>query len=289
MAEKQQSVRMTTGGRMRRLHDSRFSQRRLRTWTIVGMFAICSGVSCPFAAIAAEETNVKQAPVTSAVEQALSSPHGLVRLSKEQEIWIDPKRKLVVVDGVVALREGPLEMFACSKGTKEHESVVAVNCSAQLVHTGLLAVGAVPGHAVQFEPSYVPASGTEIEIWVLWTDAAGKRQKVHAQDWVRELRTQKEMAHPWVFAGSGFWTDESTGARYYYGDSGDLICVSNFPSATLDLPIKSSQANDELAFVAFTDRIPPSGTKVRLVLIPKPDDRKVEKPKQVPTGKEKAS
>jgi hypothetical protein len=37
----------------------------------------------------------------------------------------------------------------------------------------------------------------------------------------------------------------------------------------LDLPIESSQANEELMFSAFTDRIPPLGTRVRLVLTPK--------------------
>jgi hypothetical protein len=37
----------------------------------------------------------------------------------------------------------------------------------------------------------------------------------------------------------------------------------------LDLPIESSQANGELLFQAFTANIPPKGTKVRLVLIPR--------------------
>ena len=217
-------------------------------------------------------------PKDSAVQQALASPHGLVRLSKEYEIWIDPKRKIVVVDGEVVLREGLLEMFACPKGTKEHESIVAVNSNAQLIHTGALAIGAVPGRPAQFQPEYMPASGTEVEIWVLWTSAAGERKKVRAQEWIKELDSGKAMPHRWVFAGSGFWTDETTGQRYYYGDAGDLICVSNFPSATLDLPIKSSQANESLGFAAFTENIPPRGTKVRLVLMPKQDIKQDKKP-----------
>jgi len=51
-------------------------------------------------------------------------------------------------------------------------------------------------------------------------------------------------------------------------ESGDLICVSNFPTATLDVPVKSSQANEELLYEPFTERIPPRDTKVRLVLRP---------------------
>ncbi|MEX0978835.1 MAG: YdjY domain-containing protein, partial [Pirellulales bacterium] len=57
--------------------------------------------------------------------------------------------------------------------------------------------------------------------------------------------------------------------KSYLAESGDFICVSNFPSAMLDLPVKSSQANESLLYEAFTDRIPPVGTRVRLVLTPK--------------------
>jgi hypothetical protein len=53
-------------------------------------------------------------------------------------------------------------------------------------------------------------------------------------------RTGKPLEYPWVFAGSGFWVDETTGEKSYLAESGDFICVSNFPSAMLDLPVASS-------------------------------------------------
>ncbi len=203
------------------------------------------------------------------------STERLVKLSKDHNVWIDMQRKLVVVDGRVAMREGALEMFACPKGTKEHEAVVAVDSTAQLVHAGLLAVGAKPGHPVKFNPKYVAAAGTKVDILVLWQDDEGKH-KVRAQQWVKNAETGKEMTHDWVFGGSGFWKDERTGEQYYSADGGDLICVSNFSTATLDLPIESSQANGGLLFSAFSDRIPPRDTKVRLVLIPRHDKKKPE-------------
>jgi hypothetical protein len=76
------------------------------------------------------------------------------------------------------------------------------------------------------------------------------------------------MEHPWVFAGSRFWTDEETGRQYYQAEGGDFICVSNFGTAALDIPVESSQSNDALEFEAFTEHIPPLGTPVRLVLKP---------------------
>lgn len=195
---------------------------------------------------------------------------GLVRLSPEHDVWLDPRRKLVVVDGIVSLRRGTLEMFACPRGTKEHESVVAVLAPPSTIHAGLLAAGAQPGTPARFQPEYEPPTGTEVDIWVLWRDREGNPQKMRAQQWIRQTRTGRELAYPWLFVGSSFWVDESTGKRHYNADGGDFICVSNFPTATLDIPMESSQSDDDLLYEAFTERIPNVGTRVRLVLVPRP-------------------
>jgi hypothetical protein len=199
----------------------------------------------------------------------LTPPEGLKRLTKDYPIWLDTKRKLLVVDGEVCLREGQLEMFACPRQTKEHESIVAIDAPARFVHAGLLAIGARAGKPVRFDPKYTPASGDVINITLLWQNEDGKRQKARAQEWVRDVKTKKPLAYDWVFAGSGFWKDPDTGEAFYHGDAGDFICVSNFPSATMDLPVESPQATAELLFEAFTERIPPRGTPVRLVLEPR--------------------
>jgi hypothetical protein len=56
--------------------------------------------------------------------------------------------------------------------------------------------------------------------------------------------------------------------KLYAANSGDVICLSNFATAMLDLPIQSSASNDDLQFDAHTDRIPPLGTKVMVILEP---------------------
>jgi hypothetical protein len=242
------------------------------------------------AAMAAETTAGAEAetakPQATAAPAAAPQPaaadsgaKGLVRLAKDYELWIDPKRKLVVVDGSICLREGQLEAFACPRGTKEHEAIVAVNCKPQFVHAALLAVGAKPGAPMQWDP-YRPATGTPVDVMVLWVDADGKKCKARAQEWIKDVKSGKAMTHSWVFAGSRVWTDEETKQTYYSADGGDFICVSNFPSAMMDLPIKSSQSNAELMFTAFTEHIPPLKTKVRLVLIPQLDKQAAEKPEK---------
>ena len=205
-------------------------------------------------------------------EKKLSKdPPGMKRLAPQYDVWIDAAHKRVVMDGAVVLTRGQLELFACIKGTKEHEAIVSVDTKAYIVHAALLAVGAKQGSPAQFQPTYKPASGTQIDVTVIWTDKAGKVQRVPAQNWIRDVKTRKEMTLPWVFGGSGFWQDSSTSQTIYLAEGGDFICVSNFSSAMLDVPVESTQANTQLQFEAFTERIPPLDTKVRLVLTPKLD------------------
>jgi hypothetical protein len=145
----------------------------------------------------------------------LPEPEGARRLSELDRVWIDVKNHEVLVDGYIALRRGMLEMFACPAGTKEHESVVALHTKAATVHAALLAVGAQEGHPVRYRPEFAPPEGTEIGIEVRWRNAAGEWTTAKAQEWVRDAKTKKPMEQAWVFAGSGFWTDEKTGKRYY--------------------------------------------------------------------------
>ncbi len=222
-----------------------------------------------------------QEPATDAAAQpkpALPAPlqpdASWLRVAKTGQVWLDLKKKQVIVGGQICLRAGMLEMFACPKGTKEHESIVSVNAPARFVHGALLALGAEPGPPVQFDPVYRPAQGTEVRVEVLWRDTHGEEHRVNAQEWVKNVKSGEAMTYPWVFAGSGFWTDQDGKERFYYADGGEFVCVSNFSTAMLDLPVESSAANDDLMFCAFTDRIPPLGTPVMLLLTPQ-----LEKPK----------
>jgi hypothetical protein len=208
----------------------------------------------------------------------LPAPEGATRLAPNFDVWLDAKRGAVLVDGQVSLRRGMLEMFACIRNTKEHEAVVSANTQAFLVHAALLRLGAEAGHPAQFVPEFKPPAGTEIEISVEWLDPQGKLQTARAQDWIRDMKTGKAMTYPWVFAGSRFWTDEETGKQYYQAEGGDFICVSNFGTAAIDIPVESSQSNESLEFEAFTERIPPLGTPVRLVLKPVPKGKETKAP-----------
>jgi hypothetical protein len=190
-------------------------------------------------------------------------------LGKNITLEVEGETRRVLVLAEVCFREGPLELLLCRKFTKEHEAVLSADLDARQLHLALLATGAKAGSPVKFEPKYQPAHGSIIKVTLRY-DQDGQVVTVPAQQWVRDGRTKKELPHDWVFAGSLLFDDPDDPAKpkIYAANGGDVICVSNFPDAMLDLPVNSPQEDAERPYEANTDKIPPLGTKVTVVLEP---------------------
>ena len=210
-----------------------------------------------------------ETPQVNRTKQTIEIPKSWKRLGKEDEIWIDTQAKEVIIAGHVCLTQGGLEMFICPEGTKEHESVIAAHAQSHQVHASLIKLDAGPGKSTSWDPEYRAAYGPSIDVTLKWQDAESKQMKtMPAKDWIRNFKTKKAMTETWVFGGSEFWKDPDTGEQIYYGDSGEMICLSNFSTATIDVNVESSQANAGLLYEAFTENIPPVGTKVYAIIKP---------------------
>jgi hypothetical protein len=122
---------------------------------------------------------------------------------------------------------------------------------------------------VQFRPKFVPPSGTTIKVFVEYEEK-NKKVRLPAQKWVRHAKTKKDLEHDFVFAGSFLREDplDKNAKPFYAANEGDVICLSNFDTAMLDLPIDSSQDADALLFEAHTERIPAKQTPVLVILEP---------------------
>jgi hypothetical protein len=203
------------------------------------------------------------------------------KVAAGKNVWVeveDKKVKRVLVQAEVCLKMGQLEQLMCRKNTKEHEALLAADADARDIHKALIAAGAEPGSPVQFDPKYVPAKGQTIKVTLRYEDQ-GKTVTVPARSWIRNARTGKELASDWVFAGSRFVKNplDPDKPPLYLANDGDVICVSNFDTAMLDLPIQSPKDNADLIFEAFSERVPPLGTKVTVILEPVPDAKKKDK------------
>lgn len=183
-------------------------------------------------------------------------------------IWFDPGQRRLVLRARVCLREGYLEHLLCLSRSKEHESILATEAAPRMIHAGLLLTGAEAGKPVQFLPEFRAPTGTAIDIEVEWKDQEGKEQRADARTWVKESDSAATMKQRFVFAGSELFKDPETGEMRFAADGGDLITVSNFISAILDVPIASSAADSERSFMANTAKIPALNTPVTMYLKP---------------------
>jgi len=185
------------------------------------------------------------------------------------------KTKRILFVAEVCLREGQLEVLVCKKNTKEHEAIVRTEVDARLIHAALIAAGGKPGSPVRFvnketgEPDYKPATGGKVAVSVVY-NKGGKLFSHPAQDWIKDLKTKKPMAHEWVFAGSRFLKnpDKPTDPEYYTANNGEVISISNFVDSMLEVPVEVSRDNADLSFDAMTEKIPPLLSKVWVILEP---------------------
>jgi len=204
-------------------------------------------------------------------QKSPAAPTKKVEVGKNVFLEILPgDKRRVRVNAYVCLRMGQLEQFLTRRRTKEHEAILAADVDARDIHTALTLARAEAGQPVKFQPDYRPASGTPIKVFLEYTDKDKKTVRLPAQDWIRNARTKKLLDSDWVFAGSVLIPDplEPKKKPFYAANDGDVICISNFDTAMLDLPINSSKSNDDLQFEAFTERIPAVETPVQVVLEP---------------------
>ncbi len=202
-------------------------------------------------------------------EKQLAEETKKVKLGKNITLEIQGKKKRVLVEAEVCLREGILEQLLTRKRTKEHEAALAADIDVRDLHLALTLAGADAGKTVQFRPKLVAPSGTAVKVFLEYKKD-GKVLRVPAQEWIRNIKTKKDFHADWVFAGSIFIPDplDKTKKPYYGANDGDVITVVNFESACLDVPFLSTKDNDDLFFEAHTARIPPLKTPVTVILEP---------------------
>jgi hypothetical protein len=206
-----------------------------------------------------------QLPIDAPREDNFEAPEGFRPLGPA--LWFDPEARTLVMRAQVVKREGFLEHLVCLRNTKEHEAILATDAAPRLIHAGLILTGAEVGHPVRYQPEFQPPEGTAIDITVEWLED-GKTRKVDARSFVQEEETGKPLAIRWVFAGSMEIDRPGLERPIYSAEGGDLITVSNFPEAILDLPISSTADDAALNYVANTPVLPPLGEFVTLYLRP---------------------
>jgi hypothetical protein len=228
-----------------------------------------------------DEPKPKSEATAKPDETAKGKPGEAKRVKAGKNVWLEVqgKQRRVIVEAAVCLREGMLEHLMTRGGIKAHEAILNAEVDARDIHKALILAGAKPGSTVKYteDGKIILPTGPRIKITLIYKDKDNNKTiTVPAKEWVRDNQTKKNLTHDWVFAGSQLFQNplEPDKPPLYGANGGDVICVSNFQEALLDLPINSSKNNAELEFEAFTERIPPLGTPVTVILEPLPDAKK---------------
>jgi hypothetical protein len=173
-------------------------------------------------------------------------------------------RRKVEVDGVVVLREGLLELFACSPNTREHESIVRVDARPLHIYQALGLIGLEPGHPIRLNPEtkqIEPARGGPVEIEVRY-EINGQTRQHPIERWMRTAGEGRPLnPQPWVFAGSA----PTPEGNFMADAEGTVIAVVDFACALIALPERYSDRNDELWLEPATEAIPERWTECTLI------------------------
>jgi hypothetical protein len=202
----------------------------------------------------------------------------------------------VDVDARVCLVEGMLELIACTKDSKEHESIIRVEAKPSHIHTALLLMRAKPGHpamhkaidaeGTRFMP--VPPSGGAVDVFLIVKNAEGKETEHPISDFIVKEDSQEEPAedakpvnfptHTFLFAGSVL-NGEDKGPRNYVCDqSGNVISIATFGDELLCLPGIHDQADSLRVWQANGEKLPPLESKVILRLRPQREPQPTGQP-----------
>jgi hypothetical protein len=198
----------------------------------------------------------------------------------------------VDVDSRVCLKEGLLELIACTKDTKEHESIIMIEAKPSHVHAALLLIGGRPGspatqRMIEGEhPRFIstPPHGGPVEVFLVLKDAEGKETEHPISDFLvragedgsvggggKEEEAEGFTKDPFVFAGSMLVPDGNGPRRYLCDESGNVISISTFGDELLCLSGFHENANGSLMWSVNGEKLPGIGEKVILRLRPKVD------------------
>jgi len=184
-------------------------------------------------------------------------------------ITLDLDQRHVDVDAVVVGREVEwLELLACRSGTREYESVVAVDADAAQLNIALTLLGLAPGQPARTERDadgsllFFAPHGPPLELFFVLDNHPAA--PIPANQWVIDQETREVMPdNRWVFTGSTII--EFQGKAFFMAEkNGTLISLLNFGDELVSRPTDQSEAGGTDFWTAHTDAIPPIGTKLKL-------------------------
>lgn len=243
-------------------------------------------------------------PVAGAADDAAPAPSGKADAPSAKQkpkdkinalpgIEIDAKKGYIDVAGKICIDEGMLELIACTKDSKEHESIVALEAKAQHLHLALVILGAKAGNPPAWKYLKdqdrwigIPPRGDLVKLSLVHRDIKGAEVETPINKFVQTQEGDALPTDQFVFSGSRVHKAENGAKRYMADVDGNVVSVVSFGDETLCLPQPASHANDQLVWQVNPKTSLRPGTSVKLRLRPiiikkdKPRDNAKPAPKK---------
>ena len=183
--------------------------------------------------------------------------------------------RMIALNGVSLLQRGPIELFACTEGGKGHERVVSLRLHPETLRVVLILLRLKNGPPpVKLGGSAGP-QGDRVIVTIEWRGKEGTVIARRAEELIRRADRDETMPFVgWNFTGSQFLPelDPQTGqpvpGRSIFAATRYRSIITTWRDGTTILDNPLPEAEDDSLYVVNTDRIPPAGTKVRVVLRP---------------------
>lgn len=213
-----------------------------------------------------------------------ADPVALLKALKLPGLQMNPTDHSVDIEAVICLDQGALELIACTRGTKEHESIIVVEALPIHIHTALLLLGAKNGNPAMRRPIDneqtrwidVPPQGDPIDVFLAWKDEMGNAVERPIGDFLERsedagddpavLEKKEKFPSTFLFAGSQLGDPEQKPRTYLAQASGNVISISTFGDEVLCLPDVYSQENGALAWQIDSTHLPKVQSKITLRL-----------------------
>lgn len=203
-------------------------------------------------------------PIRSAPDSSSTTEPQLASKAKRVEfaphIIIDWSIPRIEIGAEVALSDGLIELLLCGRGTKEHESILVTDATAQRIFEAMGLIGLTPGSPVQYDEateSFLPPRGDRVVVEIEYSNRV-----VGAHEWMHETKDNKP-ANPinWVFAGSS-----DVAGRFSANNDGTIVCVVNFDTALIAPDALHTSDDSALWLAVNKQRVPSVGTKCRVFI-----------------------
>jgi hypothetical protein len=178
------------------------------------------------------------------------------------------RRRGVVLAARVLVNDGFVELFACSLGGKEHESVLVVDADEQSIDLALMLCGLRRGPLPASLETPHSEQGHRVVALVQWRTPAGQLRTFRAEDLLVDLARSSRMPRMgWTYVGAFLESPSESETRESVlaaTRSRTLVATYNDRTAILDNPLP--EGADDTSFRANRRLLPPAGTPVTLIL-----------------------